>query len=152
MFRYLSLIFLTIISFSSIANEGEMKKYKGSGWELNIEDSWVVEDTDGLITIYNPQGVGALQVSSYSKDSIVTEYDLKELAQEHIDAGAKVDSYIQHDSKVLTLAFGVDGEFWQHWYIAINHQALFVSYNCDVSERSVEIDTIKKIVASISKT
>jgi hypothetical protein len=152
MFRYLSLIFLAIISFSSIANGGKMNKYKGSGWELNIEDSWVVEDTDGLISIYNPQGVGALQISSYSKDLIVTEDGLKELAQEHIDAGAKIDSYIQNDNKALTLAFGVDGEFWQHWYIAINHQALFVSYNCDVSERSVEIDTIKKIVASISKT
>jgi len=82
----------------------------------------------------------------------VTDEDLKDFAQDHVEAGAKLSDSISGDFKGFTLAFGVDDEFWQHWYVAKENTALFITYNCKAVDREVEIDGIKTMVASLKTT
>lgn len=143
-------ILLLIFSVPCLAQEGNMNIYKGNGWEVNLAKGWQTEVDDNLVSIYNPHGYGAFQISSYSKNTLVTEADLKEFASEHIEAGAKYKIYKQNGGSILTLAFGYDGRFWQYWYISVNNLAIVATYNCAETYRDIEIDTVKSMVDTIN--
>jgi len=88
-----------------------MGKYTENGWEISLAENWQSEFEEGLPTIYHPDGYGAIQINSFSKDNVVNEDDLIDLANDHIEAGAKYKVYEQNDSSVLTLAFGHEDIF-----------------------------------------
>lgn len=113
---------------------------------------WGREYEEGCLTIYHPNGVGALQISAYSKDSEVTEEDLKDLASDRIESGAEVAPAKLGEFTGFTLAFRVDNTFWQHWYVSSFNEALFITYNCEVEDREHEISQIKDMVATLSAT
>ena len=149
--RLLTILLITT-SVSIFAQEGNVNKYLGNGWEISIAEGWQSEDEDNLVTIYDPSGYGALQISSYSKNTAVSEDDLKELASEHIESGAKYKTYEQNGGSVLTLAFGYEGIFWQYWYVSVGNLAILVTYNCKEADQPNEIDVVKSIVATINAT
>ena len=129
-----------------------MSIFQGTSWIINLLPDWTGEHDEDCSTIYHPEGVGALQISAFSKDGKVTDEDLKDFAQDHIEAGAKLSESNSGDFKGFTLVFVVDNEFWQHWYVAKGNTALFITYNCEAVDREVEIDKIKTMVASLKTT
>ena len=126
--------------------------HEGNGWKITPLAGWEVEVEGKVTAIYHPNGVGAIQISLYSKDGAVTETDLLDFAGDHIEVGAVYKEYEENSHKVLTFAFGHDGVFWQHWYIALSRGVLFVTYNCDEADREIELEKVKLIVATISAT
>lgn len=129
-----------------------MNTFEGQSWSIELQSGWVGEHDEDCSTIYHPDGVGALQISAYTKDSEVTNEDLKEQAQDHVEAGAKLAESESGDFQGYTLAYGVDGEFWQHWYVCAGCTLLFITYNSDPEDREKEIDIVKKMVASMKAT
>lgn len=119
---------------------------------MELLGGWVGEHDEDCSTIYHPNGVGALQVSSYSKDNEITESDLKDLAQDHIESGAQLAAASSGDFNGFTLAFGVDGKFWQYWYVSNKSTALLITYNCNEADIDLEKDIVKSIVASLKAT
>jgi len=145
-------IFLLTISVTIFAQEGNMNKYTGNGWDIALAKGWQTEIEDNLVSIYDPNGYGAVQISTYSKNTSISEADLKELASEHIESGAKYKTYTQNGGSVLTLAFGYEGTFWQYWYISVGNLAIVATYNCDEADQPNEIDIVKSMVSSIHAT
>ncbi|WP_348680733.1 hypothetical protein, partial [Marinobacter nauticus] len=104
-----------------------------------------------MVAILPPTLVsGIIEPLHYSKEGMVTEEDLRGLAQEHIEAGAKLTETSAGDFKGFTLAFGSDNEFWQLWYVASGPTALFITYNCQAVDRDAEIESIKSMVSSLA--
>ena len=129
-----------------------MDTFQGTNWGIGLIPEWIGEQGEECSTIYHPAGVGALQISAYSKDSAVTEVDLRDFAQEHIEGGAKLAEAETGEFKGYTLAFGVDGEFWQYWYVGHGTTALLMTYSCKEADREREIDEIKAMVATLAAT
>lgn len=129
-----------------------MNQFDGPSWRINLLPEWVVEHEEDCSLIFHPEGVGALQISSYSKEGNVTEADLKGLAQEHIEAGAKLTEADAGDFEGFTLAFGSDNGFWQCWYVANGPTALFITYNCQAADRDAEIESIKSMISDLAAT
>ncbi len=129
-----------------------MNIFEGQSWSIELQDGWVGEHEEDCSTIYHPDGVGALQISAYTKDSEVTDEDLRDHAQDHIQAGAKLAASQFGEFKGYTLAFGVDDEFWQHWYVRAGCTLLFLTYNCAQEDRQRENDVVKTMVASMKTT
>lgn len=127
-----------------------MNQFDGSSWRINLLPEWVGEYEEDCSLVFHPEGVGALQISSYSKEGAVTEADLRGLAQEHIEAGAKLTEAHAGDFKGFTLAFGSDNEFWQCWYVANGPTALFITYNCQAADRDAEIESIKSMISNLA--
>ena len=126
--------------------------FQGKSWQVQLLPEWIGEHDEECSTIYHPNGVGALQISSYVKNGEVTESDLKNLAQGHIESGARLVEASSGEFHGFTLAFGVDGEFWQYWYIAKENIALLVTYNCNEIDLGPEREQVKEIVASLKAT
>lgn len=129
-----------------------MSKFHGTYWIIELLPDWVGEREEDCSTLYDPEGVGVLQISGYTKDSEVTVEDLKDLAQEKIEAGVQLSESISGDFKGLTGIFDEEGQYWQYWYVSHKKTALFITYNCEVADREVEMDDIKIMVASLVAT
>ena len=99
--------------------------------------------------MYHPDGVGALQISTYSKNEPITESDLKNLAQEHIESGAKLGEADAGAFRGFTFALGINGEFWQFWYVSKDNIALLITYNCNEADLGPERAHAKSIVGSL---
>ena len=129
-----------------------MSRFQGNSWGVELPPDWIGEHTEDCSTMYHPDGVGALQISSYTKNDTGTDSDLKGLAQEHIDSGAKLGNAEAGVFDGYTFAFGIDGEFWQYWYVARGNVALLITYNCNEADLGPEREHAKTIVASLKAT
>ena len=57
-------------------------RYTHDSWSVDLPNHWQVEETEDCLAIYDPNGVGAFQISSYFKDDgAVTYDDLLEFAE-----------------------------------------------------------------------
>lgn len=129
-----------------------MSTFRSENWKIELLPEWVGEVDEDCSTIYHPDGVGALQISAFVKDSEVTEEDLKGFAKDHIEAGARLSPLNAEGFKGFTFAFGVENEFWQFWYVSAGNVALFITYNCEANDRDYEVEDIRTMVASVSAT
>jgi len=126
-----------------------MTKFTGASWSASLPTGWQAEPTDECDSIFNPEGVGVLQVSAYSKETTVSEQDLIDLASEHIESGAKTKSIVLGEFSGITLSFGTEGEYWRHWYLRAGLHALFVTYNCETEDRLIKEGLINTILNSL---
>ncbi len=129
-----------------------MNHFYGRSWRISLLRGWIGEDEEACSLIYHPEGVGALQISSYTKDGTVTEVDLKDLAQDHLDAGARLAPAKAGDFKGFTLKFGSNGKTWQVWYVANGPNALMITYNCQEEDNEIEIGSVKDMISTLSAT
>jgi len=120
-----------------------------SSWELALPDRWEWQRDDECVTLYDPEGVGALQVSAATKNSVVTDEDLRGFASEHIEAGAKIRELACGDFSGFMLAFGTTDAYWRHWYLSEGREMLFVTYNCSPNDRGIEDQPIAEILGSL---
>ena len=118
-------------------------------WSAELPAGWESQRDDACVTIYHPDGVGALQISAAFKDAAVTDADLRDFAREHLDAGAKAREVAAGDFSGFTIAFGAADRFWRHWYLRSFDQTLFVTYNCEADDQGVEDEQLSQMIASL---
>lgn len=118
-------------------------------WQAILPDGWESQRDDNCVTLYHPDGVGALQISAAFKYFLVTDEDLRDFASEHLQAGAKIRELTCGEFAGFTLAFGVDDAYWRHWYLRRDNQMLFVTYNCPRDDRGTEDEPVSQILASL---
>ncbi len=114
-----------------------------------IPSTWYETLHDECLTLQAEQSIGALQISSYTKDSDVTDEDLQESADRHLKAGAKSATVSIGPYAGFTIAYGVDGLYWREWYLRHKNQMLYVTYNCENSSRGKEDAVVKEILTSL---
>jgi hypothetical protein len=125
-------------------------------WEgfvsLLIPEPWESGEDEGVMTIFNPNGVGALQIS-FAK-SVAPTIDLEELTEKMSrDVGLKTSSRPTTVGSVWsTYVEGVSGEgeptYWRIWHIAGRDRVACVTYNCAPSNAGVETESVDRVLAS----
>lgn len=121
----------------------------GRTWSLELPDGWQAEDSDRVVSIVRPKGVGALQISAYLRDEPITDEDLRELAEDHLSGGA-VARPVQLGAFVgFQITFAADDSFWSQWYVRHDRQALFITYNCSAADRGPEYDEVKRVLGTL---
>ena len=126
-----------------------MSSFQGNHWQVNLPPNWQGNHHEDCSTIFNPNGVGALQISSYSKGDSITESDLEDLAKDHLNTGAKVGKANAGEFDGFTFAYGTNGEFWQFWFVAKGKNALLITYNCNEDDLGPEREQAKMIVSGL---
>jgi hypothetical protein len=127
----------------------EMKQFGGDYWTIGLPDEWIGERDSEGVTLYDPNGSGSLQLSSLKEDTPITAADLKELAAEHIDAGAKPENVELGDFNGFTLSYGFKGEYWREWYLKCGTVMLFVTYTCDLDDEGKEDDLVDLVLETL---
>jgi hypothetical protein len=125
-------------------------------WEghlaLDVPDGWESGTENGVITIYDPDGVGALQLSFLraKKTTVVdTEHLARVFARDRgwtdvalvpVQLGGVAATYFESSS---------DEEYWRVWTCGRHDRGALVTYNCDESDRDRERTLIDGILGSI---
>jgi hypothetical protein len=99
--------------------------------------------------VFRPDGRGALQISALFRDAPVSEADLREMAEEHLSAGAIAKPVQLGAFEGFQIAFSADGVFWRQWFVRNGCQALYVTYNCSVADRDLEIADVKTMLGTL---
>jgi hypothetical protein len=126
--------------------------FKNRVWALEAPPPWLITDCEHCVEITQPEGVGALHISSArKKDARVL--DSEALAQLKNDCPEGTDmEKVRCGEFAGYMAEYVDwqgGDFWRKWFIACGHDLLFVTYTCKRGEEELEADAASKLLASL---
>ncbi|MCX2496411.1 hypothetical protein OQX63_23185 [Pedobacter sp. PF22-3] len=120
-----------------------------NGIKGKIPNDWKSETSDDVVSLYEPDnGVGALQLSFYNIDNAPS-----------IELSKELESYLgdKHEKIIVKIIDGraysdiedEDGIYWQYWLFLKDTTVIFVSYNCDKSDKGIEDPVVKEIISSI---
>ncbi len=128
-----------------------MKIYKSHLFSVTIPNIWEGEydDIDQYDVLYNPGGVGELQLSSMLHDKKLSIQDLKNIAEEDIHAGAKPGQVQLGDFNGITFEYDIENEYWSEWYLASENHLLFITYNCILEKEGQDGDDIELILGTL---
>ncbi|MGF1547034.1 MAG: hypothetical protein ACFCUG_06885 [Thiotrichales bacterium] len=127
-----------------------MKQHNDHHWQITLPDDWIVEDEDGCVALYHPDGVGMLEISAAPQDTLVSDDDLRAIGSEHLEAGATTEPARVGEFDGFELSYDdAEGRFWREWYLKRGHLLLFMTYNCDTGNEDKEEGLLEVILATL---
>lgn len=120
-------------------------RYTHDTWSIDLPNNWVVEETDVCMAFYNPDGVGAIQISTYLKeDGNVTNDDLLEFSE----AKNPVEADLPY-LKGIQKTFEDGGDIFINWWLRSGSQLYYVTYICEKGDEAIEAEEREYIVYSL---
>ncbi len=120
-------------------------------WSIDVPKSWEHEAEDTLDTFFDPDGVGALQISSLTKSGgDVTDAELIE----------SIEDMNLADRPRAAAAFGPfagyaleklhdDGQAGRYWFLRAGTLLLFVTYFCEEKDAGKEARIVEKALNTL---
>ena len=129
---------------------------KSNKYQLEIPTGWNVKENNNIASLFNPLlGNGSMEISSYQ---VPDEYFVdckKELAEfvkntlEAITEG-EIIGEITQSSRFYLFETEAQGTFWRFWLFFKKPNIIFATYNCQLTDKGVEAESVDKIINSIS--
>ena len=126
---------------------------------LTIPKHWETNVYDEILTIIkSDNGVGAIQISSYSIDSDV-QFDLfdefHELITETLNTPldenwAKDVKQLRENFLVFEATNQIDDRFFISGFCEHNRSILFLTYNCSIADKNVEYKDVHSFLQNIT--
>ena len=127
-----------------------MNTYSSQNWQIDLPESWIGEFDDDIHLIYDPDGVGAIQISAYIKpggkiteDELLERTGLDEKSYRHL---SKNDWGHFHGYQ---LVYREDEIFWRKWWLMKDNLFIFITYNCEIPDKDIEFKAINAIVNTL---
>jgi len=126
--------------------------FEGRTWSLEIPPPWRATQSEGIIQISQPEGVGALHISFARKRGGPVS---KEEILEQIGATAPVGTDVE--TSVLGEFSGQSAEyvdwhtdhFWKRWFVSNRSDLLFITYTCQRGDEDLEIPGVLDLLATL---
>lgn len=120
-------------------------RYTHDTWSIDLPNNWVVEETDEAMAFYKPDGVGAIQISTYLKeDGNVTNEDLLEFSEAVNPEEADLP-YL----KGIQKTFEDSGDIFINWWLRSGSQLYYVTYICERGDEAIEAQEREYVVYSL---
>ena len=123
-----------------------------AGWfSLLHPINWEVEE-DEYIAIYDPQGVGALYISTHQAPGPVdpTAELLEHLSQENPAAHHNIKTSLEGSNTVASFEAVDEQSFQKVWFVAYDSYLVIATYNSDaIDHKEKEINKIEEMVRSV---
>jgi hypothetical protein len=119
-------------------------------WSTSLPTGWTQSSDEDCVTLTGPNAIGVLQISSFRKNELVSDQDLLDFAEDHLDAGAKPANEAFGAYTGFSIEFSVDDSFWQQWYLRQSGQMLFITYNCPIESRGIESQAITQVLSCLA--
>lgn len=123
-----------------------------AGWfSLSYPIGWELEE-DEYAAVYNPDGVGALYISSYEAPGPV---DPKKELSEHLSdqkpsvRSSDIHTWTEGDKTLASSELVDQQSFQKTWFIGRDSYLVIATYNCEVEDKDIERNEIEEIVRSI---
>jgi hypothetical protein len=121
-------------------------------WALNLLPHWDCQREAECISISRTNGVGALQISAYTKETAVTTDDLREFADPGLTGLVSFASVRLGQFSGIAHEYTADGMFHRRWYVSNQNVMLFATYVCEVGEEFGEPADVDAMLATLTST
>ena len=123
----------------------------GEWWQLDLALNWEAEVNEQCVTLFHPDGVGALQLSAYQKpnQALVQKDDLLSATKLDPERYRHLGEQDWGEFHGYQLVYAVDDTFWRRWWLANGPTFLFVTYNCDKADMDAELELINTMLGSL---
>lgn len=152
MIRYILTLLILGISSSLTAETVNFPVFSidvASEWMHNVEPSRIVGDTPGeLISIFRPDGIGVLKMTSYVAPNNISRDRLRNLTNVGISTTLTWQEW--GDFSGYQYSYVERGSFFKQWWLLNERTVLWITYESDADELQVEIETIDMMVNSIT--
>ena len=119
-----------------------------NGIEVKMPDNWKVEEEGNVVSLYDPEnGVGALQFSIYKANS--SSINVSDELEDYIDDKHEHLDIKQISNYAYCDIIDEDDVYWRYWLFLKMDDVVFVSYNCDETDKNHEYDLINDIIESV---
>jgi hypothetical protein len=128
-------------------------------WEgllaLDLPPRWEWTEEDGILTVYDPDGVGALLFSFGQPSAAEPVLDLEALGRQVArsqglsDRAVVITSVGGHQATYFDGTSAEDDTFWRIWHVAQGQRIARITYSCDAGDRTIEAEPIDGILASV---
>lgn len=127
-----------------------MNEYRTDLWTVNPPEHWEAYQEDDYTVIHDPDGVGALHISSFTKDGDVTRDDLEAFAAEYADEDITVSDVEYSNFSGINFDYTEDNNYWQIWFLKSENLMLFITYNSAALDKGFEDEEIGIILNSLA--
>ena len=125
-------------------------------FSFRYPNDWELEQEDNLLTVYNNNGVGALNISYYyppkgykvNKINELIDY-LSENAV-GINAAETKQNIIAKEDHVYVDYIDKEKAYWQYWLFSDDKTVIIVTYNCEEPDREKERTVVKQIIETLN--
>jgi len=120
-------------------------------WSLNLPNEWEFEADETCITAWQPISVGALQFSTYRKDGLVTDDELREFVENNSNLGGPLKDVILGDFSGYEICFEDQESSWRHWHLRSDNIMIFITYNCGVADAGADDAAVDAVLAGLRR-
>jgi hypothetical protein len=124
----------------------KFSQYQSRLWTIEYPQDWIVEEHSECFSFYAENGVGALQISNYSKDETVTVEDLKEFTENEVPEDDEIKNVTVGNCSGLGAEFQYKDHFWRMWFLAKGKNFFYITYNCEFEDHDVEKEVVNQII------
>lgn len=126
-------------------------KWKGY-LSVRMPETWAGTQADGVITMCDENGVGALQASFVRTPSVVALDDIDNAAhgfirQLGLPTATAVEIATVAGTPAVYFSGSVGDEYWRVWHFGRAQRMCSLTYNCSLADKSVEEATVNDIVS-----
>lgn len=128
-----------------------MASVSGEWWELDLAPGWDAQAMEHCVTVFHPEGVGALQLSAYQKSNqaVVQNDDLLDATDLVPEQYRNLGEQDWGEFHGYQLVYADQETFWRRWWLAQGATLLFVTYNCDKTHMEIELEPVNTMLASL---
>jgi len=119
-------------------------------WSIQVATGWFSEQEDECATFWREDGVGALQISAHSHDSgTVPQDDLDDFTRGEFPDGAALEPVRSGEFEGVGVDFVKDGKFWRKRWLIKGGLLVYVTYNSDAQDQSMEKEAVNEMIATL---
>ena len=126
--------------------------FQSTWWQIAVPPPWKAQDREECVEIAQPEGVGALHISSARKleGSILDAEALSQLRENCPEgtetARAQCGEFVGYAAEYVDWN---EGLYWKKWFLACGKVLLFATYNCKRGEEDLESPHASALLTSL---
>ncbi len=149
----LALIFVFSLASCATPTKQESGELIGTNWVMPLQYGYKFSFKDGIHTIYKSESNGPIQLSSYKKEGLISEAELKKIALSQVGQRGELEKVSRENVIGFKSIFKSEGVYWIYWFYAIENTLIFVTYNTEIPRvNSDEVEVVETLVNGISAT
>ena len=119
-------------------------------WSIEFPEEWSAEDEDGIVTLADPDDIGALDITAVIKEQgELSEEDVASLAQENFPSDDEISEVMIGEAVGRYVDYVDDEGAWREWVLAERNVMLYVTYNCDVEDKGIDDAVVDQILQTL---
>ena len=119
-------------------------------WSAEFPEEWQAEENDGIVTLTDPDNIGALDITALIKEAgQVAEAELDELARENFPSDVDSTAVTVGELSGQYVEYEEDDDAWREWILVLDGVLLYATYNCDVDDRGIDDAVVDQILTTI---